>query len=127
MTGHGAKFSRKKEQAIIALLTQRSVEDAARAAGIAPNTLLRWMKEPGFADAYREARYAAFSQAISRLHQASGAAVTTLVRVMVDPATSAATKVRAADCILNRAGKAVELEDLEARVGALERLVDATK
>ena len=30
MTGHGAKFGRKKEQAIVALLSQRSVEDAAQ-------------------------------------------------------------------------------------------------
>ena len=32
MTGHGAKFGRKKEEAIAALLTQRNVEEAARAA-----------------------------------------------------------------------------------------------
>ena len=36
----------RKEQAIIALLTQRNIEEAARAIGIAPNTLMSWMKLP---------------------------------------------------------------------------------
>jgi hypothetical protein len=31
MTGHGAKFGRKQEQAVAALLSQRSIEEAARA------------------------------------------------------------------------------------------------
>ena len=34
MKGHGAKYAHKMEQAIAALLTHRSVEDAARAVGI---------------------------------------------------------------------------------------------
>jgi hypothetical protein len=40
MKGHGSKFGRKKEEAIIALLTQRNIEEAAKSIGIAPNTLL---------------------------------------------------------------------------------------
>ena len=56
MIGHGAKFGRKKEQAIVALLTQRTTEDAARSIGIGPATLLRWLKEPEFDASYRAAR-----------------------------------------------------------------------
>jgi len=41
MTGYGTKFGRKKEEAIAALLSHRNLEEAARAVGIAPNTLLR--------------------------------------------------------------------------------------
>ena len=67
MVGHGAKFTRKKEEAIAALLTQRNVEEAARAAGIGTQTLLRWMKEPEFDAAYREARRLAYGQSIARL------------------------------------------------------------
>jgi hypothetical protein len=43
MVGHGSKFGRKKEAAIAALLTQRNIEEAAKAAGIGANTLLRWI------------------------------------------------------------------------------------
>jgi transposase-like protein len=116
MRGHGAKFARKKEEAIAALLTQRTTEEAARAIGIAPATLLRWMKEPEFDSSYREARRAAFGQSVARLQQASGAAVTTLLKVMVDSNTLASTKVRAADSVLNHTAKAIELDDIEARL-----------
>jgi transposase-like protein len=76
MKGHGTQFARKMDAAIAALLTQRNLEEAARSIGIAPNTLLKWMKEPEFDAAYREARRAAFRQSIARLQQASSAAVT---------------------------------------------------
>jgi transposase-like protein len=126
MPGHGSKFGRKKEEAIAALLTQRSVEDAARSVGIAPATLLRWLKQPEFQAAYRQARRDAFSQSIARLQQASGAAVSTLL-VMVDTNTPASTRVRAADSILNHAASSMELEDIEVRVAELERAAEQSK
>lgn len=127
MIGHGAKFSRKKEEAITALLTQRTAEDAARSVGIGPATLRRWQKEPEFETEYRLAKRAAYKQSIARLHQASSAAVTTLMKVMVDPGTPASTKVRAADSILDHTAKAIEIEDIDARVSELERVADTSK
>jgi hypothetical protein len=97
MKGHGSKFSRKKEEAIAALLTERNTEEAAKTVGIAPNTLLSWMKLPEFQAAYREARRAAFGQSIARLQQAAGAAATTLLKIMVDPSAPASCRLRAAD------------------------------
>ena len=121
MVGPGSKFTRKKEEAIAALLTQRNVEEAARAAGIGTQTLLRWLKVPEFQAAYREARRAAFSQSIARLQQATSAAVSTLLKVMVDPSTPPSTRVRAADGVLDHSAKSIEIEDIEARVSELER------
>jgi len=63
--GHGTQFGRKKEAAITALLTQRNMEEAARATGVAPNTLLKWLKLPAFQAAYREARRDVFGQAVA--------------------------------------------------------------
>ena len=74
MKGHGAKFGRKQEEAIAALLTQRNIDEAAKSIGIAPNTLLKWMKQPEFLTAYREARRDAYRQAIARLQQGTSAA-----------------------------------------------------
>ena len=122
MTGHGAKFGRKKEEAIAALLVHRNTEEAARAVGIAPKTLLRWQQIPEFQAAFRAAKFAAYSQTIGRLHQTSDAAVSTLGKVMVDANTPASTKVRAADSILNHTIKAIENEEIEARVSELERM-----
>jgi hypothetical protein len=127
MKGHGAKYERKKEEAIVALLTQKNIEEAARSIGIGSATLLRWLKDPDFDKAYREARRAAFRQSVARLQQASGAAVTTLLKLMIDPATPPSTKARAADSVLDHSAKAIELEDIEARVSELERAAEASK
>ena len=127
MLGHGAKFDHKKEQAIAALLFYRTVEEAARAVGISANTLLRWMKEPEFDAAYREARRTAFSQSIARLQDALGAAVTTVLKLMVDSNVSAGTRLRAAEIVLAQTAKAIEIEDIEARVAELERATEASR
>jgi hypothetical protein len=120
MKGHGTKFGRKMEEAIAALLSQRNQEEAARVAGVGIATLLRWQKLPEFQSAYREARRLAFGQAVARLQQGTSAAATTLLKVMIDVNTPASVKVRAAEAIFNHAAKAREIEDIEARVAALE-------
>ena len=127
MVGHGAKFGRKKEEAISALLMQRNVEEAARAVGVSTSTLVRWMREPQFDADYRKARRNAFGQSVARLQQGSSAAVSVLLKVMVDPATPASTRVRAADSVLDHSAKAIEIEDIEARVAELERAAEASK
>ena len=127
MTGHGAKFGRKQEEAIAALLTQRNTEEAARSIGVAPKTLLRWLQIPEFQEAYRRARRVAYGQSIARLQQATAAAASTLLKVMVDPGTPASTKVRAAESMLSHAAKAIEIEEIEARLTELERAVDLNK
>src|ERR1700730_6749243 len=102
-----AAKTRKKEEAIVALLTHRTVDDAAKASGIATKTLLRWLQVPEFDSAYRKARRDAFSQSVARLQHASSAAVSTLLKVMVDSNSPAASRVRAADCILGHSAKAI--------------------
>ena len=120
MAGHGEKIGRKKEEAIIALLSQPSVEQAARAASIGPRTLLRWLQMPEFKAAYYKARRDAFGHATARLQQASGAAASTLLKIMVDKDAPTSSRLRAAESILSHGAKAIEIEDIEARVAALE-------
>jgi transposase-like protein len=67
MSGNVAELQPKQEEAILALLSNRTVEDAARAVTITPRTLYRWLREPGFDAAYRQARRAAFEQCAARL------------------------------------------------------------
>jgi hypothetical protein len=119
VSGHGTKQNRKLEEAAVAMLTQRNVEEAARSVGISTATLMRWQKLPEFQTVYREARRAAYGQAIARLQQGTSAA-TTLLKAMIDPSTPAPVRVRAAEAI-NHAAKAIEIENIEARVTELER------
>ena len=127
MADFPGKLTSKQEQSIVALLSNRGVEEAARACNTPTRTLFRWLKEPAFQAAYRTAKKAAFGQAIARLHHLSSAAVSTLGKVMLDPATPPATKVRASDSILNHTIKAMETEDIEARLAELERSADQSK
>jgi hypothetical protein len=126
MPGHGAKFGRKKEEAVAAILSQRSLDEAARVVGIGVATLTRWQKLPEFQEALRRARREAFSQTVGRLQQGSSAAATTLLKVMLDQSTPASTKVRAAESIMSHAMKAIELEDVLARLTELERAAGAS-
>lgn len=121
MTGHGAKFGRKQEQAIVALLMERNIEEAARSASIGTKTLMRWMQIPEFKEAYLAARRDVLSQAIARLQQNAGAAASTLLKIMVDKDAPAASRVRAADRVFEHAAKGLELEDLQVRVQRLEQ------
>ena len=127
MKGHGAKFGRKKEQAIAALLNHRNIEEAARAIGIGPATLLRWMKEPEFDAAYREARRQSVHQSVARMQQATGAAGITILKLMTDPNVPAAVRLRAAECVFDHAIKGIELEDIETRLTELERNAEQAK
>jgi hypothetical protein len=121
------KLGRKQEEAIAALLSHRTIDDAARACNKRARTLYRWLKEPVFFAAYREARRTAVSQATARLQQASSVAVSTLLKVMVDQTAPASARVRAADSVLAHTAKAIELEDLAERLIALEQAGEAQK
>jgi hypothetical protein len=103
------------------------VEEAAKAVGLAPKTLFRWLQIPEFDEAYRKAKRAAFSQSTARLQQAASAAVSTLLKIMVDTNTPPSTRVRAADSVLDHAKQAIEIEDVEVRVAALEQAAELSK
>ena len=119
--------SARQERMIVALLEHSTQEKAASALGISTVTLWRSMQKPEFAEAYRKARREAFSQSVARLQYASNAAVGTLLRILTDREAPAASRVRAADVVLQTAVRAMEIEDIEARVTELERLNEEAK
>lgn len=63
MTGQGEKLSRKRDQAIAALLTQPTISEAAKAIGVGEKTLRRWLKVPEFMAAYNAARHEVLADA----------------------------------------------------------------
>src|SRR5580693_3121133 len=116
MTGSQAKLGHKQEAAIVALLSHRSIEEAARAVPISAKTLLRWLKEP---ELTLRIGKLAYGQSIARLQQAASAATSTLLKIMVDSNSPPSCRLRAADSVLSHAAKAIEIEDIEARVSQL--------
>jgi|GEM_PF-664803 len=111
MPGHGEKRSRKQEQALAALLSEPSIEKAACKTGVNEATLRRWLREPAFRSAYRQARRELVENAVARIQAATGAAVDTLVTVARVGAKDG-DRVRAAVAILEHACRGVELADL---------------
>jgi len=119
MTAESGK-SRKKEEAIAALLVHPTIAGAAKASGVSEASLLRWLKEETFATDYRTARRQAVEVAIGLLQKASGAAVATLVSIMQDGEKPGSVRVSAARSVLDMAFKGMELQDMEVRLGVLE-------
>jgi hypothetical protein len=76
--GHGAKTAAVREQAILALLSEPTIAQAAARCGIGEKTLRRWLAEDAFKAAYETARRATFQAAISRIPALTVRAVNTL-------------------------------------------------
>jgi hypothetical protein len=121
VSAHGEKRTRKEEALIAALLTCPTVRQAAQAAGISEASANRYMKDPAFMEAYRQARKQALDRALAVLEQGMLQAVAVLRMLMTAPETPAATRVRAALGLLELGLRVSVLEDQEARLHALER------
>src|SRR5919107_3113192 len=78
--GHGGRRPRQAEAAVAALLTEPTVQAAAKRIGVNESTLLRWLHDPAFTTEYRAARRAVVEAAIGRLQQAATQAVDALAR-----------------------------------------------
>ncbi|MCC6678143.1 MAG: hypothetical protein IT436_13460 [Phycisphaerales bacterium] len=115
-----SRISLKQERAIAALLTEPSLAKAAETAGVGVRSLTRWLSQPEFKRAFREARKVAFMQAIALTQRYTPLAVHTLAKVMNDPAAPYAAKVSAAAAILKFGRESIELDDLAHRIEALE-------
>ncbi len=117
---HG-ELTPKQERAILALLNEQTIGRAAAAAEVGQRTLYTWLHEPKFSRAYRAARREAFGQAIALTQRYAPLAVNTLAQVMMDQSAPHHAKVSAATALLRFGREGIELDDLAARVEALER------
>ncbi len=111
----------KQRKAVEALLTTGEVTAAAQAAGVSKDSIYRWLKEPLFLAAVREAEAKALDDLSRLLVRLGRTAAATLAKAMGDAGTPPATRVRAADAVLGRLLQLRELATLEARVAELEQ------
>jgi hypothetical protein len=113
----------KQRRAVQALLATGEVKAAAAEVGIARETLQRWLRQPIFSQAVKEAEAKAIDDLSRMLVRLGRTATATLAKAMSDPTVPPATRVRAADVSLSRLLQLRELATLEARVIELERNV----
>ena len=119
--GHGQKYTRRHEAALAALLSEPTMEAAARKTGVSISTMSRLMEIPEFQEKYRQARRDSVSAATCALQRHAAGAVATLAAVMDNPEAPPAVRVSAARAVLELAYRAVEVEDVLARLDALEQ------
>lgn len=124
MKGHGEKFTRQKEAAIVGLLTQPTLDEAAKFARVSSTTLWRWQQDPGFQAKWQKARRQSMGRAMAQLQQASFTAVTTLKEIMADPKASANARVMAARTVFEMGLRATEVDDFDNRLSDLERVAE---
>lgn len=94
--------------------------EPAKSVGVDRSSIYRWMQQLAFRDAYREARREVFSAAVARLQQAASRAVAPLLEIAEDSSQQGAARVGAARTVLDYAVKAIEAEDLSARLTVIE-------
>ena len=112
-----------QHRAVVALLTEPTLQEAAKTAGVNRSTIYRWLQEADFQAAYREARRQAMRRATARLQEISSEAVEVLREVMGDKAQQGAARVGAARIVLDYAAKMTETEDLATSIEELKAMV----
>jgi hypothetical protein len=121
MRGHGEKKSRKLDAFIAGLLSRQTVEDAA-AAGISTASAYRWMRDPDVVERLRQARREAWGRAMAQLQEAGPEAVEALRKILREGEGESA-RVSASRTLLELGLRAVEIGDIEERIGKLEAIV----
>ena len=96
----------KQQKFLGCVLTARTVEQAAKAAGFSERQCYRWLADARFDAALREARRTALRLATGQLQQAAGEAVTVLRCIALDAKQPAAARVTAASKLLDAAYRA---------------------
>lgn len=111
----------KKTRAVTALLSSRTIGDAAAAAGVGERTLARWLSsDEAFTRALRQAEDAAIDGAVRRLVGLQAQALDVLQDTLTAPDVTPTVRVRAACAVLDFLLRLRELRTLEERIAALE-------
>jgi hypothetical protein len=115
------QLTAKQHEGILALLSEPSIQNAAMKVGVTEKTIRRWLDQPEFAAEYRKAKRDAYTQAIGVVQRYATTAVNTVLRVMTDTASPPNARISAASALLRFGRQGIELDDLAARVEALEQ------
>lgn len=115
-----AELSIKQNRAIAALLSSRTIGDAAKAADVGERTLHTWLANPAFRTALVSAEGDAIDTATRRLIGLQDRAINAIHYVLADPNTAPALRLRAAQTVLDYLLKLRELRNIESRLAALE-------
>ena len=110
--------TKKRAEAVDALMRSRSVAEASRKAGITRTTMSRWLQEPDFQRELRAARGRVYALTMNRLVHLSGRAVSTLEAILRGKVVSKGRFLAACKVLEYAAG--VRAEDAQSRMDEIE-------
>ena len=111
----------KQARAIPVIIRARSVEAGCAEVGISKTLFYQWLKKPEFAEEYRRHREVLVNEAMESLKGSVSKAVDTLT-ALLDTENESLRRTVAND-ILNHVLKIREMQDIEARIDSIERVV----
>jgi hypothetical protein len=117
--GKDDDLKQKQVKALAALLSEPTIERAAKVAGVDPKSIYRWLREDtGFQKRYRRAQRAVVTQAMSVLMKMTMKGLAVINRTL--ESENEVLRYRAAIDTYDRSVAAVELLDLAERLSAVE-------
>ena len=111
-------LTHKQEVALYALLTSPTISDAARYAGVHPDSITRWRRSSEFRAAYDEMRRTALQESAAYLAVNTRHTLEILFQEAIDAASST-QRISAAKMFLRLAFQANAQQDLQSRVDDL--------
>lgn len=122
MKDESPNLEAKHDAAIAALLSTRTVRDAAKKCKLSETTLYRLLQTPDFKTKFRAARRELVEATTAQLQQDGADAAKALREIVNNKKAPASVRVSAAKVILEQGIKAVELVDLSERLDRLEEM-----
>jgi len=113
-------LSNRQNAVLARLLAGERLDQAAAAIGVPYRTATRWAASTEFRSALEQARRDAITGALDTLAGAARDAARIVGELMRDASAPAGVRLRAAEGVLDRLTRWVELSDVIARVEALE-------
>lgn len=117
-----ATITAKQHVAVMALLSERTVTDAARVIGVDERTIYRWLKNETFKAALADAQAAAYDAMVRALSSLSASAVNVLADQLASG--SAALRVKVALAVLDRLSAFYGLRQTESKIGEFEEMIN---
>ena len=125
MTHTAEKLPGKQEAALVALLNNPTVRDAAKEAKLSEATLWRYLRDEAFEARYREAKRELVGHTLMRLQANASEAAKVLMDVASNTEQPASARVAAARAIIDHALNGAKLADLQSDVDEIKRMLAA--
>ena len=125
MADNATNLTPKQAAAIRALLSEPSVPEAAKAAGVVTATVYKWLADETFRHALNRAEGAAIDHASRRLVVLVDDALNVIQTAMNDEDAHIATRLSAARTVLENMLRLRELRTIEERLSRLEAMSNA--